>query len=588
MSVYSTICRSCLGVNLDVINLFSPLGMLDHSDNLTFSDCFKIITNIKVEINDNMPQTICKRCLAELKVAYTFRKKCEVSDITLRSKCLKKEEECMSKYDDMMDGDGDMLIEALDEFDETDVVLDETDHGTIEIVIQQDVSDLQEAQLRRSSRRRKSLNECYTRTEHLEEYVLGHTEEEQLDSVKDENQVEIVELSDNDFAIENDDIKDEYENETHEELSQEDVNNDAFESQDKIIEEHELECYECQLTFPDEASLQKHIKADHGQKLYHLCNVCGKTFAQEASLKNHLATHHSSDKAFKCDKCDKSYTSKNGLQSHMFVHMEEKPERKFLCSECGKGFTTNQRLRIHTFTHTGERNFACNQCDKSFATEFRLRSHRRIHTGERPYSCDECGLTFAQGNALKCHKRIHTGEKPYACKYCDKSFSQNTILKTHMTLHTGKTVKCPDCDKKFSRASYLILHKREHTGEKPYVCDRCPNRYKQKSHLDRHMDTHLGVKYRCEICQKEYSKQWSLKMHMFTHSAEKPFQCTDCPMSFVRKDKFKSHIKAYHPHRSLNDVFKKVEIVAPEEKTIPAKDNVAFYATVIVPTSESI
>lgn len=71
----------------------------------------------------------------------------------------------------------------------------------------------------------------------------------------------------------------------------------------------------------------------------------------------------------------------------------------------------------------------------------------------------------------------------------------------------------------------------------PYVCDRCPNRYKQKSHLDRHMDTHLGVKYRCEICQKEYSKQWSLKMHMFTHSAEKPFQCSDCTLSFVRKDK---------------------------------------------------
>lgn len=108
------------------------------------------------------------------------------------------------------------------------------------------------------------------------------------------------------------------------------------------------------------------------------------------------------------------------------------------------------------------------------------------------------------------------------------------------------------------------------------------------------MDTHLGVKYRCEVCQKEYSKQWSLKMHMFTHSAEKPFQCGDCTLSFVRKDKFKAHIKSYHPNRSLNDVFKKVEMVVPEEDSRPAKDDkkkeevAAFYATVIVPTSESI
>lgn len=151
MSIFSTICRSCLGINLDVINLFSPLGMLDNNDNLTFSDCFKMITNIKVEINDNMPQTICKRCLTELKVAFNFRRKCEVSDITLRSKCLKKEEEAsIGKYDDIIDGDGEMLIEALDDvhFDENDVVLEDTEQGTIEIVIQQDVSELQEAQVK--------------------------------------------------------------------------------------------------------------------------------------------------------------------------------------------------------------------------------------------------------------------------------------------------------------------------------------------------------------------------------------------------------------------------------------------------------
>lgn len=106
-----------------------------------------------------------------------------------------------------------------------------------------------------------------------------------------------------------------------------------------------------------------------------------------------------------------------------------------------------------------------------------------------------------------------------------------------MSLHTGKTVKCPDCDKKFSRASCLILHRREHTGEKPYACDRCPNRYKQKGHLTRHIDVHNGVKHKCTVCSKEYSKRWSLKMHMFSHSNEKPYKCDMCRLTFARRDK---------------------------------------------------
>lgn len=85
------------------------------------------------------------------------------------------------------------------------------------------------------------------RAEHLEEYVLAQPEEEHIDSVKDEHQVEIVDLSDNEFAVDNDDIKDEYENEAHEEH---DANTEEYDMQEKsILEEHDFECYECQLTF---------------------------------------------------------------------------------------------------------------------------------------------------------------------------------------------------------------------------------------------------------------------------------------------------------------------------------------------------
>lgn len=94
-------------------------------------------------------------------------------------------------------------------------------------------------------------NEWQTdRTEHLEEYVLEQPDEEVLEGVKDESQVEIVELSDNEFAADQDDVKDEYENESQEE---EHTNNEDFEIQEK--------------SFAQESSRKSHMASHHSSKL---------------------------------------------------------------------------------------------------------------------------------------------------------------------------------------------------------------------------------------------------------------------------------------------------------------------------------
>lgn len=153
-------------------------------------------------------------------------------------------------------------------------------------------------------------------------------------------------------------------------------------------------------------------------------------------------------------------------------------------------------------------------------------------------------------------------------------------------LHLGKTIACdePGCDKKFTRKSYLYQHKRDHEGLRKYACDRCPNHYKQKSHLDRHIEaSHLGIRYKCDFlgCTSEFSKSWSLKMHKFTHQPEShlPYNCTICNASFQRRDKWLKHISQMHP-KEFNNLKKNVfEIQEVDTKTSQETSNYVVLAS---------
>lgn len=139
-------------------------------------------------------------------------------------------------------------------------------------------------------------------------------------------------------------------------------------------------------------------------------------------------------------------------------------------------------------------------------------------------------------------------------------------------LHLGKSVACdePGCDKKFTRRSYLLIHKRDHAGERRYACDRCTNQYKQKSHLDRHIEaSHLGIRHRCDFpgCSSEFSKKWSLKMHKFVHASQLPYKCNLCDTAFQRRDKLVKHRIKSHPD-AVELISNPLEIHQPTVKKV--------------------
>lgn len=84
-SDYSTMCRSCLSTDRQMIDLYSQST---DGFNLTYMDCFNLCLKFRRGDENNehlMPKTICNSCLNELRVSFSFRSKCQKSDYELRT-----------------------------------------------------------------------------------------------------------------------------------------------------------------------------------------------------------------------------------------------------------------------------------------------------------------------------------------------------------------------------------------------------------------------------------------------------------------------------------------------------------------------
>ncbi|XP_070698525.1 zinc finger protein 770-like [Pempheris klunzingeri] len=186
-----------------------------------------------------------------------------------------------------------------------------------------------------------------------------------------------------------------------------------------------------------------------------------------------------------------------------------------LCQSICHNSNEQEQQRL---THKDLKPFQCKICNRSFRLEVNLIRHRKLHRSQKelgslttvkmsdseaikhspepshadpvdlniivkPETWSENGSDYNDSPPQDTELITPTDQQREACHAAAK---QRVINTSH---------QCHACLKCFPSASKLRRHMMTHTGQRPFGCELCGKRFRQKTHLRVHCRTHLWSRY---------------------------------------------------------------------------------------------
>ena len=284
----------------------------------------------------------------------------------------------------------------------------------------------------------------------------------------------------------------------------------------EVEDREDIQCYECNLSFPTEESLTEHISshynAEPAKKSPH-CNECNLSFPSEGKLKEHMDTHYTPNQPFNSaiKQTSSSFKSRGAGSSSRATSSTSK---SWMPSTPNQAVSSNQRLPetpcSSLFTPgksgagaSGSKSFNCHVCTRTgFNSMQHLMEHMKARHSDgkasRSYQCKWCRKCYDGRNRLADHEKL---PHKYACSKCDRKYVLEPDLSWHesnrhqkeQALQEEKTgFHCTICDAKFSDLPEFRLHQAEGHSKKCHVSE-CNAKFGTKVELQRHVVQEHGV-----------------------------------------------------------------------------------------------
>ncbi|XP_067636753.1 zinc finger protein 345-like [Eurosta solidaginis] len=480
---FDCLCRTCMQKVVEVShfetntkadqNWQSLFDRIEECGTLRLAELLSnTIPQIEVQLNDELPQKICSKCVQQLLSVNRFQRMCIQSDQQMRALIVER-----AKYEKMsimeeetsqgaIKGVG--IASALPELPSSSAA-DPLQNIDVVIEYGKDESNNLSAFVK---------NEIY-----VDEHNTDYSDSEALSAIiSAKNKVLMVESEEETVKLKG--------------AQRQNLHTKKYHSIETTnIPLKQLSCHLCDELCGTRTKLAKHVKLRHPSQQQksikqYPCDECDETYKTRFKLAKHKKLQHSMEKQQNnpCDICGKSFQKLAALKAHERTHKGDRPH---LCPECGKSFSQAGNLRQHILRHGDDKTFECPYCPSKFSCPNDVANHKIIHEGVKRHVCDICGYSFGKSNQLSMHKRYHNNVKPYKCDCCEMRFPRMSAQRRHMRTHTGeKPYKCTYCERAFAQTNDHMKHLRIHLGDNVYRCKLCPLAFPSSTDMRLHYATH--------------------------------------------------------------------------------------------------
>ncbi|XP_071377667.1 zinc finger protein 827 [Centroberyx affinis] len=135
------------------------------------------------------------------------------------------------------------------------------------------------------------------------------------------------------------------------------------------------------------------------------CPFCIYSTNRPAAMECHLKTHCKME--YRCRICQALWPDQASLEAHMRGH---RLGNHYKCEQCGYLSKTANKLIEHVRVHTGERPFHCDRCSYSCKRKDNLNLHKKLkHAPRQTFGCQECPFTTTHPFVFSRHLKKHQG-----------------------------------------------------------------------------------------------------------------------------------------------------------------------------------